>query len=135
MCSPVCLLLIYQLCLHYAKCLLTVDLVYFPKLIFPVLKQRNVELQRNAFPSSDALNFSDCPIHCNVVSTNDFKHRNCMLHITIVIPSGLLWYDLTETYGLASTMCVKNWLPYHFKWECFRCKSWSIQGQGFGGFR
>ena len=37
-----------------------------------------------------------------------------MLHITIVIPSGLLWYDLTETYGLASTMCLKNWLPYHF---------------------
>ena len=28
-----------------------------------------------------------------------------MLHITIVIPSGFLWYDLTETYGLASIMC------------------------------
>ena len=108
MCSPVCLLLSYQLSLHQVKFLLNVDLVYFPKLIFPVLKLRNVELQRNAFPSSDALNFSGCPIHCNVVSTNDFKHRNCMLHITIVIPSGLLWYGLTETYGLASTMCVKH---------------------------
>ena len=90
--------------------------MYFPKLIFPVWKLRNVELQRNAFPSSDALNFSGCPIHCNVASTNDFRLRNCMLHITIVIPFGLLWYDLTETHGLASTMCVKNWLPNHVKW-------------------
>ena len=74
-------------------------------------------------------------MHCNVVSTNDFKHRNHMLHITIVIPSGLLWYDLTETYGLASTMCIKNWLPYYFKWWRFRYKSLSIQEQGFGEFR
>ena len=74
------------------------------------MKQTNVELQVNAFPSSDALNFSGCPINCNVVSTNDFKHRHCMLHITVAIPSGLIWYDVTETYGLASSMCVKTWL-------------------------
>ena len=80
--------------------------MYFPKLIFPALKLRIVELQRSAFTSSDALNVSGCLIHCNVVSTYDLKHRNCMLHIAIVIPSGLLWYDLTETYGLASTLCV-----------------------------
>ena len=65
---------------------------------------------------TDALNFSGHAMHCNVVSANDFKDRNCMLHITKVFPSRLLWFDLTETYGLASNMCVKNWLPYHFKW-------------------
>ena len=48
--------------------------------------------------------------------TNDSLLHLFMLHITIVIPSGLLWYGLTETHGLASTICVKNWLPYHFKW-------------------
>ena len=108
MCSPVYLLLIYQLSLHHAKFLLNVDLMYFPKLIFPVLKKKIVELQSNTFPSSDASNFSCCPIHCNLVSTNNFKHGNCMLHLTIVTPSGILlgYYDLTKT--LASTICVKN---------------------------
>ena len=56
------------------------------------------------------------PIHCNVVSTNDFKDRDCMLHIALVFPSWSLWYDLTEIYGSASNICVKNWLPYHLKW-------------------
>ena len=55
-----------------------------------------------------------------------------MLHITIVTPSGLLWYDLTETYCLASTMCVKNWFLIISNGSTLDTKLCAFKDKAFG---
>ena len=95
--------------------------MYFPKLIFLFLNERNVGIQGNAFPSFDALNFSGCPIYCNLASANDFKHRKCMLHIAIVFH-----VENECTVFSMFFLCSPKYFLYSSMLSAYECNLFSI---------